>query len=279
MIIGVMQGRIVKREIKSKMQSFPWRYWEKEFYLANKLSIKVLEWTIDYKNFFKNPINTEKGIKKIIKLKKKYSVRIESITCDFFMQKPFFKNKKKNASEHMMRKIIFLVNQCKILGIKYIVIPLVDNSSLNGKIEENKVIIFFNKIEKILQKNKVKILFEIDYQPKKIKNFLTKFDQNLFGINYDSGNSTALNYKFQNEMINFKYIKNIHLKDRKVNGVSKRFGEGDTNFSQIFSFLKKKKYKGNLILQSYHPIKFSLKKDLVHNLNYIRNKIDEKNYY
>ena len=40
-------------------------------------------------------------------------------------------------------------------------------------------------------------------------------------------------------MINFRYIKNIHLKDRKINGFSKRLGKGDTNFKKLLASLKK----------------------------------------
>ena len=36
--IGIMQGRLVDREIKSRLQSFPWRHWRKEIKLINKIN-------------------------------------------------------------------------------------------------------------------------------------------------------------------------------------------------------------------------------------------------
>ena len=63
--LGIMQGRLLPREIKYKMQSFPWKDWEKEFKILSINKLRNLEWTLDSKNFYKNPINTEKGIKKI----------------------------------------------------------------------------------------------------------------------------------------------------------------------------------------------------------------------
>ena len=55
LIVGdVRNKKLVKREIKSRMQSFPWKNWKKEFRLLDQLSIRNLEWTLDYKNFFNN---------------------------------------------------------------------------------------------------------------------------------------------------------------------------------------------------------------------------------
>jgi len=61
--IGFMQGRLSPNE-KNKIQFFPEKNWKGEFLLANKIGLKNMEWTLDYKNLFKNPIFTEKGKKK-----------------------------------------------------------------------------------------------------------------------------------------------------------------------------------------------------------------------
>ena len=52
--IGIMQGRLSKPESKA-IQSFPTQSWQNEFIKAKKLSIKFIEWTLDYKNLHKNP--------------------------------------------------------------------------------------------------------------------------------------------------------------------------------------------------------------------------------
>ena len=91
--IGVMQGRLTPM-IDNKIQSFPKKNWAKEFRLAKKLNLKYIEWTLDYKDIFLNPIFVKSEIKKISFLKKKYSIKIISLTGDCFMQKPFWKVKK-----------------------------------------------------------------------------------------------------------------------------------------------------------------------------------------
>ena len=53
--LGFMQGRLSPSK-KNKIQFFPEKSWKKEFFLANKIGLKHMEWTLDYKNLYKNPI-------------------------------------------------------------------------------------------------------------------------------------------------------------------------------------------------------------------------------
>ena len=55
-----MQGRLVPSEKKNFIQSFPWNNWKKEFVIAKKNNLKIIEWTIDNYNFEKNPIIRKK---------------------------------------------------------------------------------------------------------------------------------------------------------------------------------------------------------------------------
>ena len=91
---GVMQGR-------------PWKSWQKEFHLAKKLRLKLIEWTLDNKNFYKNPLLNSKYFEKIKNLSEKNNIRIESVTCDFFMEKPYFKQNKKNQIEIKKKNTFF----------------------------------------------------------------------------------------------------------------------------------------------------------------------------
>ena len=55
------------------------------------------------------------------------TVPLEQGNCDFFMQEPFFKNKKFKKTLVNLKKVI---NCSKNVGVKYIVLPLVDFSSI-----------------------------------------------------------------------------------------------------------------------------------------------------
>ena len=53
--LGCMQGRLSPM-INNKRQCFPSRHWKDEFLHANSLGLKFIEWTLDYKKIFSNPI-------------------------------------------------------------------------------------------------------------------------------------------------------------------------------------------------------------------------------
>ena len=94
MNIGFMQGRLVGSEKKNLLQYFPARQWKKEIILSKKRGFKILEWTINYENINKNHLYNFKKNKDLLKFIDNYPISIPSVTCDFFMQKPFFKRKK-----------------------------------------------------------------------------------------------------------------------------------------------------------------------------------------
>ena len=264
---GVMQGRMVNQE-RNKIQSFPWKNWKKEFKILNRNKFNLLEWTVDNEKFLTNPINTKNGRKKINELKKKFRIKVNSLTADFFMEKPFFKernNKNINKCIEKLRTILINANKIKI---KLIIVPLVDNSSLK-KIKINFFIKKISEIKNILKKNKQMILFESDFDPRTLLKFIKRFDARFFGINYDTGNSASLGYKIKDEIVYFKFVKNIHLKDRLYNGQTKRLGEGDFNFKEFINYIFKKKYKGNFIFQTARSKCNKHLEEIIINKNYI----------
>jgi L-ribulose-5-phosphate 3-epimerase len=212
MKIGFMQGRLLESENQKFIQYFPSKSWHKEILLAKKNSFHIMEWTANIENLKKNPVFDFKLAIKAKKILKFNNLKVKSLTCDFFMQKPFFKEKNKFFFIQILRKIITIA---QYLGIKFFVIPLVDNSSIKNIVQENLLVVEMLKISPLLKKNSM-ILFETDYRPKKVLKFIRRFN-NKFGINYDTGNSASLNYNFNEEKKYFKYVKNIHIKDRLIN--------------------------------------------------------------
>ena len=162
--IGLMQGRLTK-PYKEVIQSFPWDNWEQEILIARENRFKFIEWTIDDYNFFENPlISNPSHVRKILT---KNNVTVKTVTADFVMQKPLH-HLKNNELENEIQKFIYF-SKLKIVGIKYIIYPLVDNGSVKNKFEE---IYFFDilKLFYALKELNIMILFESDYAPKILKN-------------------------------------------------------------------------------------------------------------
>ena len=251
MKIGFIQGRLLDSEKKNTIQFFPSKNWKKEIKIAIKNKINLIEWTINLENIKKNPIYNEKLLHQLIEFKKKNNIKINSVTCDFFMQNPFYKLRNKKDKVKNLEILKKVINNGQKIGIQLFVLPLVDNSSIKNFHQEKELRSTLNdkKFLKLLRK-KSQILFESDYSPEKIIKFIKKFNLKKFGINYDTGNSACCDYDINKEKIYFKYVKNIHIKDRLKNGPSVRLGNGNWDYLTFFNILKKIKYNNNLILQT-----------------------------
>ena len=144
----------------------------------------------------------------------------------------------------MQNQFYFFLENCSELGIKVIVIPLVDNSSIKNMKEERNVINFFDKLENYIRSKKLLIAFESDYNPKKLKKFINNFKSSLFGINYDMGNSAGLNYDYKKE-INLYYdrIFNVHIKDKDKSNISVPLFSGKAKILEIITLLLNKGYR------------------------------------
>ena len=71
-------------------------------------------------------------------------------------------------------------------------------------------------MQKITDKysSNVSILFEVDLNPNDVYNFIKPMNTNIFGINYDTGNSASLGFDFEEEKNYFDYVKKYPHKDR-----------------------------------------------------------------
>ena len=77
------------------------------------------------------------------------------------MQKPFYKKKFEKDKETIINYLNILIKNSSNLNVKYLVLPLVDRSSLENKNEEKKLLIILRKFEKLLKKVKIQILFGV----------------------------------------------------------------------------------------------------------------------
>ena len=244
--IGFIQGRL-SPITNNRIQQFPWDSWQNEFSIASKNDINLIEWTIDTFKFYLNPLIDLNQWGEINSIASKNNILIPSVTCDYFMENPPWK-----SDMGLIKKgIIAIFQGMKNISANILVVPLVDNSSLlessNADTVKN---LFIGLIPEMIQNN-IQIAFECDLNPKKLLHFISEFDKNHFGINYDIGNSASLGFDPNNEFEAYgSRIINVHVKDRKLNGPTIPLGEGDADFLRIFGLLHEVNYQGNLILQT-----------------------------
>lgn len=247
--IGFMQGRLCK-PIDNKIQAFPWEDWQGEFQVAKSIKIKLMEWTLDHHRLYENPIMKPEYNEEIRHLCHVNSISIPSLTGDCFMQAPFWKT---HGQERQILQTDFLnvCRSCYGLGIGIVVVPLVDNGSVESESQRDAILEFVLSIREFLCEKKLMLAFESDYSPEKLADFIERFPSDCCGVNYDIGNSASLGYCAATEMDLYgSRIINVHVKDRLRGGQTVPLTTGDANFEVVFGELLKAKYAGNFILQT-----------------------------
>jgi hexulose-6-phosphate isomerase len=247
--IGFMQGRLCER-VDGKIQAFPWRDWESEFPAAVAIDLHLMEWTLDQERLYENPLMTAEGQEKIRRLCERYEVSIPSLTGDCFMQAPLWKTSGKTRAD-LELDFMAIARACVSVGIRIIVVPLVDNGRLETVEQEDILVDFLLAKQPFLAEQRLQVVFESDFTPPDLARFIARLPSERFGINYDIGNSAALGFDPAQEFALYgARVVNVHVKDRVLGGTTVPLKTGSADFDSVFSSLALQNYQGNFILQT-----------------------------
>ncbi len=247
--IGFMQGRLSPL-VNGRIQSFPWSCWQQEFSAGEKNDFHLIEWTLDQDCLYDNPLLTLDGQAEILALCKLHGFAIPSLTGDCFMQAPFWKAQgvERDALQRDFRAVAVA---CAAVGISIMVVPLVDNGSLEQASHEEALVTYLKSQAEFLAEHGLLVAFESDLVPLELARFIERLDPALFGINYDIGNSAALGFNPADEFAAYGHrIVNVHIKDRVMGGTTVPLGSGNADFETVFAALTRVGYTGNYILQT-----------------------------
>lgn len=266
--IGFMQGRL-SPIIDGKIQCFPRDYWQDEFAQAEKLTLPIMEWTLDHENLAENPLVSSAGQNTIRDLCATHNVQIVSVTGDCFMQAPFYKATGKIAAQ-LIDELKLIIDSCNALSIPNLLIPLVDDGRLEDQQQRDQLLEVLASFDSHLIASHLNITFETDMAPNEYKDFINLLNPKCFGITYDIGNSASLGFNPEEEFKAYgERIIHVHVKDRKRHGTTVPLGHGDADFPAVFSLLKQQHYNGAYILQTAraddgnHARALSLYRDMV----------------
>jgi L-ribulose-5-phosphate 3-epimerase len=247
--IGFMQGRL-SAMVDGKIQAFPWDEWREEFPRAKALGLTRMEWTIDQDRLRDNPFTTGSGQAEIRDLSRQNALRVASLTGDCFMQAPFWKANG-DAQKALVADLDLVLASCTTLGAEFIVIPLVDNGKIENTEQEAALLHVLLERSASLSSQGVKIVFESDSPPAALAQFIGKLPGEVFGINYDIGNSASLGYDCTEEISAYApRILNVHVKDRLRGGTTVPLGTGAAELGRAIRLIERSGYAGQYILQT-----------------------------
>ena len=248
--IGVMQGRLVPK-YQGRYQAFPIGMWQDEFKTAKECDLDLIEFILDFNDAEENPLLKSGGVNEIVKISKDTGVSVKTICADYFMEAPLHSSDDK-VVEESFKILERLLETAKVLKITDIVIPCVDQSSLETEVAVNRFVRQIRKIIPIIEKENINLSLETDLAPKPFIELLSKLNSKNITVNYDIGNSAALGFDSDEELAAYgNRITDIHIKDRILGGGPVMLGEGNADFVKFFSKLENFNYRGPFIMQAY----------------------------
>jgi L-ribulose-5-phosphate 3-epimerase len=248
-----MQGRL-SALVDGKIQAFPWEEWRQEFPRAKALGLGRMEWTLDQERLRDNPLTAAAGRAEILRLALENAVEIPSLTGDCFMQAPFWKTSG-NAQQALLADLDLVLISAAALGIEFIVIPLVDNGRIENPEQAGVLLRALLDRSASLAEQRLKIVFESDAPPAELARFIANFPHEVFGINYDIGNSASLGYDCGEEISRYApRILNVHVKDRLRGGTTVPLGTGAAQLATAIRELEQAGYRGQYILQTARAV-------------------------
>ena len=248
--IGIMQGRLLPKYL-GRYQAHPLNYWKDEFPIASDIGLDCIEFILDFNDYKKNPLIYIGGVKEIKETSKENSVNVKTICADYFMDSPLH-IKDKEQQKTNIDCFLTILHSAKDIGIKDIVLPCVDNSSIQDPKKQDLFLGIWGDLIEEIKKNGVRISLETDLGPKDFSNLLDKINSDFISVNYDTGNSASLGYDPVEEFIAYgSRISDIHIKDRVLGGGPIELGKGNVDFKKILTTINNNNYKGPLIFQAY----------------------------
>ena len=248
--LGVMQGRLVPK-YQGRYQAFPIGMWQDEFKVAKGCGLDLIEFILDFNDAEENPLLKLGGVGEIAKISKVTNVSVKTICADYFMEAPLHSSDDKTA-EKSFKILERLLETAKALQIADIVIPCVDQSSLETKEAVDRFVKQITKIIPRIEKQNINLSLETDLSPKPFVELLDRLNSKNITVNYDIGNSAALGFDSDKELEAYgDRITDIHIKDRVLGGGPVTLGEGNANFAKFFNKLKEFDYQGPFIMQAY----------------------------
>ena len=245
-----MQGRLLPKYL-GRYQAHPVDYWQDEFSIAKNIGLDCIEFILDYNDAEKNPLLKDGGVDEIIQLSDKTGVVVKTICADYFMEAPLHDSDEvvSLSSIEVLRR---LLDSSENLGVTDIVIPCVDQSSLNDSDAVERFVSVVRLFLDELDRKNINLSLETDLAPDKFKELLNRFDSKHITVNYDIGNSAALGFNPIEELEAYgDRITDIHIKDRVLGGGPVELGSGNADFYSFFLKLKEYNYNGPFIMQAY----------------------------
>ena len=241
---GIIQGRLSAQTDRG-YQSFPWETWQAEFGLAADRGLEHIEWVLDSWRLGENPLLSDTS--GVIRRSQETGIQVLSVCADYLMDRPL------DASDSGSWLVLsHLADAMQELGAHWLVVPCVDQSSLRTPSSLARFASAAVQLGDELAGTGIRVSLESDLGPAEFAALLTELDPEIFGVNYDIGNSAYLGYAHEEEFDAYgDRISLVHIKDRLFEGGSVPLGYGNAYIPGVIERLRAMKFNGPVTMQAF----------------------------
>ena len=241
---GIVQGRL-SAQTERGYQAFPWVTWQNEFTSAADRGLEHIEWVLDSWRLAENPILSKTD--GVIECTQETGVKVVSVCADYLMDRPL--DVSDAGSWVALRR---LATAMQLLRAHWLVIPCVDQASLRTSSSLTRFANAADQLGGELAGTGIRVSLEADLRPNDFAALLTGLDPEVFGVNYDIGNSAYLGYSNEEEFDAYgDRISLVHIKDRMFDGGSVPLGHGNADIPGVIERLHGMKFNGPVTMQAF----------------------------
>jgi len=248
--VQTKQGRLGP-PVDGHFQSFPRLGWEQQLEMLSGLaSIRGIEWMFDAYGEGANPLESAASRQQMASCLSAAGLELNSVCADYFMDYPLLRSSVAQRRERC-EKLAWLIDASAELGIRRIVLPLLDASRITTDAERATIVECLNQLLPLAQQRGVYLNLETDFAPSELRGLLLELDHPMVKVNYDTGNSAAAGFDPREEFAAYgEWIGSVHVKDRLRGAGSVALGTGDVDFPLLRELLLQFDYRGDFVMEA-----------------------------
>ena len=234
-LFGICQGRL-SSSTNGELQCFP-QDWLFEFDIAHNIGFNFIELLVERTFNPQNPVWTTRGRQQIIQASISSSLQLYSICFDYVIDHCLL-------DPHILSQTKEFLDICNELGVKVVVLPLLEESSLSGK-SASAYSSILSELSVYCKSYSFNICIESLLPAMDLYCFLDSLSvSNVFAV-FDTGNRAPISSSLVEEVeILSNYIGHVHIKDKNSQFQNVVLGTGLVDFSSVLSSILKTGYKG-----------------------------------
>lgn len=247
--VGIMQGRL-SPPAGGRIQAFPGGTWREEFSLAARAGLHCIEWVYEAETEADNPLNREAGAAQVRRFAATTGVAVRSVCADYYMTEHLV------AADGLPQTAVIahlrgLLGRVGALGVRYVVLPFVDASSLRSPAQLDGLVAVLDEVLPVAERVRVELHLETDLAPGVLGDVLARVEHPRLRANYDIGNSASLGHDPREEFAAIgRRLGSVHVKDRIREGGTVPLGTGAADFPCCFRLIRDAGFDGPFILQA-----------------------------